>query len=266
MARKLTLASGTLPEFRPAEVIRAAGEAGFDGCGVWFDAASWSDASGRAVRRAFEETGLEPLEIEVVMIRPGAHDAAHDRLLDAGAEIGARCAIVVSLEPDAASTRRRFARLCERAGALGIAVCLEFLPVMAVRTLAEAVSVVDDVGHPAGRLLVDALHLARSGGHPDDLAAVAPERLAFAQICDARARPPGSGSRRVLLDEALNGRLPPGHGALPLAELVGALPFDAPLSLELRSKALRETHPDAVERARHAYDETVRGLERLGAR
>ena len=53
-----------------------------------------------------------------------------------------------------------------------------------------------------------------------------------------------------LYDEALNGRLLPGDGELPLVELVAALPPGLPLSLEMRARWLREDYPDPVERAR----------------
>ena len=96
-------------------------------------------------------------------------------------------------------------------------------------------------------MLVDTLHLARSGGRPDDLRRVPSRLLPYLQIADAPAEPPGR-ERDVLRDEALHGRLLPGDGALPLAATLAAVP-DVPLSLELRSAALMAAYPDPVERA-----------------
>ena len=46
----------------------------------------------------------------------------------------------------------------------------------------------------------------------------------------------------------MHGRLLPGDGALPLRELIDAVP-DVPLSLELRSASVREAYPDPLERS-----------------
>jgi sugar phosphate isomerase/epimerase len=121
---------------------------------------------------------------------------------------------------------------------------LEFLPILGVRTLTDAVRAASDVGDPRVGVLVDALHLARAGQSPADVAALDPALFPYLQICDADAEPPED-----LLDEALHGRQLPGDGGLPIAELLAAVP-DVPLSFELRSRALREAHPDPLDRAR----------------
>jgi hypothetical protein len=56
-----------------------------------------------------------------------------------------------------------------------------------VKTVDDAVRIVEQAQHPAGAVLVDALHLRRSGGSPADLAAVPTRRLPYAQLCDAPA-------------------------------------------------------------------------------
>jgi len=105
---------------------------------------------------------------------------------------------------------------------------------------------VSDAGHAAGAVLVDALHLDRGAGTPAEVAALDPTLLPYAQLCDAPAtRPPDDG----LIDEALNGRLLPGDGDLPLAALIDAFAPTTPFSMELRSAALRNAYPDAVDRA-----------------
>ncbi|MFP6815216.1 MAG: hypothetical protein VB949_06055, partial [Pseudomonadales bacterium] len=107
MTRIISLASGTLPEFGPVEVTRAAAGGGFNGCGIWFDAETWNAATTREVGRAFAETGLRPLEIEVIDIRPGPSNPEHQRLLECGSEIGATEAIVVSSDPDLEAVKGR---------------------------------------------------------------------------------------------------------------------------------------------------------------
>ena len=130
----------------------------------------------------------------------------------------------------------------------GVVVVLEFLPIFTIGTLDEAVAVVTEVGQPNGAVLVDTLHLARSGGSPDDLRGVPARLLPYLQVADAPAEPPAT-DRDALRDEALHGRMLPGEGALPLAAALAAVP-DVPLSIELRSSALMTRYPDPTDRAR----------------
>ncbi|MFP6835031.1 MAG: TIM barrel protein [Pseudomonadales bacterium] len=257
MTRIISLASGTLPEFGPVEVTRSAAGGGFNGCGIWFDAETWDAATTREVGRAFAETGLRPLEIEVIDIRPGPPNPEHQRLLECGSEIGATEAIVVSSDPDLEAVKGRFAALCEIGDRLGINLCLEFLPIYQVKTLTMALEVLRGVGHPRGKLLIDPLHVARAGATVADVAALDDDLFSFAQFCDAPMSLDGEPGFEELLEEALDGRSTPGAGGLPLRELLGALPPELPLSLELRSRPLRERFPDPVDRARHVYQETA---------
>jgi sugar phosphate isomerase/epimerase len=248
--RPIRLASGTLPEFDPVTVVEAAAAAGFDGSGIWFDPKSWREATTRATARAFADTGIRPVEIEVLIVGDPARSTNHQRLLEAGAALGASDAIVVSTESDPGRCADLLGALNEQARPLGVRLCLEFLPIFAISDLATARSVVEAVGDANLKILVDTLHVARTGTAVEDLAALPPELLSFAQFCDAPRTAPGAGDYDELYDEALNGRLLPGDGELPLVELVAALPPGLPLSLEMRARWLREDYPDPVERAR----------------
>ena len=55
----------------------------------------------------------------------------------------------------------------------------------------------------------------------------------------------------ALIREARTGRLLPGEGALPLRELVAALPPDVPLAIEAPCRQTADL--PALERARRAY-------------
>jgi sugar phosphate isomerase/epimerase len=100
-----------------------------------------------------------------------------------------------------------------------------------VASLPDAVRVVEAAGRPNGAVLIDALHLARTGGSPEDVRAVPPGLIRHAQLCDAPAEAPRS--MDAIIQEARAGRLLPGDGALPLAALVAALPPTTPLSIEV---------------------------------
>jgi sugar phosphate isomerase/epimerase len=128
---------------------------------------------------------------------------------------------------------------------------------MSVRTREEAMAVVEAAGRPNGAVLVDNLHLARTGSTPADLTGLDPALLPYAQLCDGPAEPGDD-----LLADALDHRCLPGEGGLPVADFVAALPGSTPLSLEVRSAALRRDHPDPVERARRVLAATTTFLTR----
>ena len=56
--------------------------------------------------------------------------------------------------------------------------------------------------------------------------------------------------------DAIDGRLAPGEGSVPVAAMVKALPADLPISLEIRSRHYRERFPDPLERARAILAQT----------
>jgi sugar phosphate isomerase/epimerase len=119
--------------------------------------------------------------------------------------------------------------------------------VRAVRSLDDAVAFIGASGCANAALCVDALHLARSGGTPAQVAALARSQLAYVQLCDAPELLPAG---QTLLDEARGGREHPGEGGLPLRELVASLTPDVALSIEVAHQ--RDEKRSVRERARQA--------------
>ena len=68
----------------------------------------------------------------------------------------------------------------------------------------------------------------------------------------------------TILEEAVDGRLMPGEGALPLRRLLAALPETLPIAPEVRAKWLREKYPAAADRAREILESNQRFLRSLG--
>jgi sugar phosphate isomerase/epimerase len=261
----LSLAAGVLPEFPPDEIVGAAGAAGYPASGIWFDPETWTDATTQRVRAALGTHGLVPLDIEVIWIRPGrAIEDYARRLIAAGGELGARNVLIVSVNPVLADTQHQFGQLCDLAQAAGMRAVLEFLMIGEIKSLAQALEVVRGVGHPAGGVLIDALHLQRSGGRPEDLAGVDPALFPYAQLCDAPAELALHTYQSWLVD-AVDGRSAPGEGGLPLARLLEALPAETPLSLEVRSRHYREQYADPVARAGAVLAQTRRFFAELAA-
>jgi sugar phosphate isomerase/epimerase len=246
--RVLSLAAGTALDVSPPDLVDVAAAAGFDAVGVWFDAATFTTAMARRVRARLDHHGLIALDLEPIMLNVGDHVDHGEAIVDAALEVGARHVLVASRQPNDALVAERLAALAARCAGTDLMLVLEFLPALATRTLQQAVAIVTAVDHPQVRVLVDALHLARSGGTPADVAALAAGTVPYLQLCDAPADL-GDTSPAGLIHEALHARLLPGEGDLPLQALLDAVP-EVAVSFEQRSAALRDRYPDPVARAR----------------
>ena len=201
---------------------------------------------GRRSPAGWQATGIVALDIEPVIL--GRDHDPGDAVVDTAAELGVRHVLVASGPAERAAVVQRFGELCERARPAASSSCSSSSRSSRSRTLADAVGVVEEVGQPNGAVLVDTLHLARSGDGPTTFAGV-PGAPAAVPAARRRAGRPAGRGRDALRDEALHGRLLPGDGELPLGDVLAAVP-GVPLSVELRSAALMERWPDAVERAR----------------
>lgn len=251
MTRILSLAAGVCPETAPADFVSACAEAGWNACGVWFDPETWTNAVARDVRQRLDDAGMIALDVEPVFVTPSGDHG--QRLIDAAAAVNARNILVVNRGAEEGQFVERFAELCVMSAGANVGCCLEFLPIMSLKTLPEALKVVAAVDHPNAAVLVDSHHLDRTGATPADLADVDPKFFRYAQLNDAAADPGDD-----LLVDAVDLRSSPGEGDLPLIDLVDALPAELPLSMEVRSASLRATFPDPADRARSVLEATRR--------
>ena len=250
--RLLSLAAGVCPETGPADFVAACADAGWQACGIWFEAVSWTDAVATDVRRRLDDTGLLALDMEPVFVTP---DGDHgERMIEAAATVGASNLLIVSRGVDDDRFAERFGELCDLAAPHGIGCSLEFMRFMSIRDLPQTLAVLDAVDRPNAAVLVDNLHLARTGGTVADVATIAPSRLPYVQLCDAPTVAPDD-----LYTEAIDGRLLLGEGGLAVLDLVGVLPAHTALSMEIRSATLRAAFPDPTDRARRVL-ETSRQL------
>lgn len=270
-SRKLALATLTLLDASPPDLVDVAAAVGLDGVTVRIGAAFpgdepplETDASVRdATLARLRATGLGVLDVEVLRLGPDTEMESLVPYLDRAAALGAEHVLVTNDDPDDRASAQRFGELCEPAAARGLRPALEFMVYRGTKTVEQAHRVVTDAGHPAGVVLVDALHLQRSGGTPADVARIAernPERFTYVQLCDAATAPP-SGGFDGLRREGLVGRLLPGEGELPLTDLLRALPPKAAISIEAPVEALRSL-PD-VELAGRAATATRELLEQV---
>ena len=258
--RQISLAHLTVLDTTPPELVTVAAAAGFRTIGIRLTAtpsvgippydALHDGPLLRETERRLADTGVSVLDTEFLRFEPEHPVGIPEGFLEVSARLGARNVLVMSAEPDETRTVERFCELCDRASVYGLHVCLEFAIYTGVRTLADAAHVVARSKRQNASVLIDALHFSRSGGLPAHIATVDPSLFRYAQICDASPDMPGPGDTPALIREARTGRLLPGEGALPLVELVAALPDDLPLAIEAPCRAIADL--PAVERAKRA--------------
>jgi sugar phosphate isomerase/epimerase len=254
--RTLSLAAGTILEVDPVDAVRVAEESGFPAIGIWYDADTWTDQRAHDVRRALDNSPVVALDMEPIMLTSdGDHGNA---IVDAAQIVGAQNILVASRDTDIGRVGNRLSELADRLGDSSIRLVLEFLPILGIRTLPDALAAVGVAENSNVGVLIDSLHLARAGHSPTDLRGLDPHLFPYVQLCDAphEIADPSMKSR---LHEALHGRLLPGDGELPLHDLLAAVP-NVPISLELRSEKLRTDYPDPVERAKALHNATTRFL------
>ena len=247
---RISFASGIVPECGPLETIRAAAAGGFDATGLWIEPENWTADLTRDARAALGDAGLELLDIEVIWIKPECDLAAHKSCIDIGAELGAKNVLCVSSDPDMGATAARLTELCTHAEGSGMRVSLEFGIFTEVKNLRDAMAVLEAVAHPLRALLIDPIHVDRSGSSIIEIAAIPEELLPYAQFCDAPAKRPNPDDFDAIIVDAIDLRMQCGEGGLPLVDLYNAMPAGIPLSIELRSKVLRDTYPDPADRAK----------------
>jgi sugar phosphate isomerase/epimerase len=261
MRHPISLAHLTVLDTTPPELVTVAAGAGFRTIGIRLTATPSVGvppydilSDGPVLRETLlrlADTGVSVLDTEFLRFEPDRPVGVPEGFLEVSARLGAKNVLVMSAEPDEARTIDRFCELCDRAAQYDLHVCLEFAIYTGVRTLAHAASILAEAKRSNASILIDALHFSRSGGLPADVTQVDPALLRYAQICDAAADMPGPTDTPALIREARTGRLLPGEGVLPLAELVAALPAGAPLAIEAPCRATADLL--ALERAKRAY-------------
>jgi sugar phosphate isomerase/epimerase len=233
----LVLAAGSVLDAEPELIVRIAADAGFDAVGLrpgpdlLADRARLDEIAALSVA-----TGATIHDVEVHRIGPAAPDPRP--LLDASAALGARAVLVVSDLPSEAETEERLGALVQQCRQRELAAALEYMAWTTPADPRAAIHVAESTG---AVVVVDLLHHHRVGAGVAELAeVVASGRLGWVQLADAPVEAPGD-----LLHEARHERLPPGHGELPLTDLLAVIPAGTPISVEVQSDALAASSPPA---------------------
>ncbi len=257
----LSLAPLGFLQVRPPDLVSVAAEAGFGSVslrlrpaiagGPHYPLDPGSREAARTITR-IRETGIRVLQIELVQLERGTDISACRPMLEAGAALGATRLVVTGDDPDPAVVAERLALTASLASEYSMTVDLEFMPFRYVATLGQALDIVESVDLDNVAVMVDALHLVRSGGGAADIQAADPSRLGVLQICDGPLPGPEPGA---LAAEAREARLVPGSGAFPLPALIDAMPPRTILAAEVPLPA-QTPELSPTERARLIYEAT----------
>jgi len=196
------------------------------------------------------------------LVLPGADMRNFCSDLDVLAELGVPRINVVSLDPDLRRTFDQFAALTELGAQRNIETDVEPVPGLTIGDLPTALVALDDVGRPDFRLLIDTMHLVRSGSSAADLSALDPQHIGYAQLNDTTLQP------RIdnYMEEAMYERMVPGEGELPLRDILAALPPDIVIELEVPRRSLALAGVSPIDRLRPCVDAARRLLAERSAK
>lgn len=254
MIRAVSLDCLTLPDASPIELIRAAGAAGFATISLWVQPPAIApkmlatpDMS-EQMRLALGETGTSIGNLEVFNLNGDDRVEDYAPMLAFGAELGAKTATAIDYGTPRADMPRRLAAFTALCAQHGLSTLVEPISMGDVRTPQDGAALIRAAGVDA-RLVLDAVHLVRTGTTPQALRDIPAELIGYFQICDGPATP----SPEEVDIEATANRLYPGEGAFPLAAFLNAIPADTPLGVEVPSLARQQRGASLEERAREAF-------------
>lgn len=192
-------------------------------------------------------------------VLPGVEARSRAPELEAMCELGAKRINTVSTDPDVQRSFDQFAIMAEMVAAAGLETTTEFAPCLTVANLSMALDAVRHVGRKDFRLIIDTMHLMRSGSSPAELAALDPDLIAYVQLCDV----PFKAEIPDYLEEARTERRVPGEGDLPLAEILNIVPRNVVVSLEVPELAKAKRGISHHDRLKPAVEAAFKLLDRL---
>lgn len=267
--RILTLGFLNCPEIPPRELVEVAARAGFRSVGIRITGRRVGDpyaeivGNSRAIAAIREEADAHAIRLSNISayhLYPDVTLREVVPVLDAAQALQADLLVISCYDADYERFCTMLRGYADAAAQRAVRLAIEFVPFSKAPTLDHALRIVDRVGRDNLGLVIDPLHLARSGGQPNDLARIPANRFFLAQLCDAWTKCPEGVD---LATEARTLRLPPGQGALPVDEVLDALP--AHLELECEFPTEENLRLDPEQRARRIYQEATGYLTRYKA-
>jgi len=232
MTRRVGLAALTVLELSPQDQVSLAAQAGYDFVGLRLVPVAGQPhqhaIDPAAIEKRLADTGMKVLDVEVFRLDAETKVDDYEPMLALSQRLGASDLLVHGADPDRARLADNWGRLCDLAGRHGLAANLEPMPWVEISTIAKANRILELAPRENAALLPDAIHFFRAANRLEELAAT---RTRYVQFCDARREKPASMDE--IRRQAREDRLMPGDGGLDLRGLLGALPSDLPVCLEI---------------------------------
>lgn len=210
----------------------------------------------QSLRRHMERVGVA-LDLAYPFTLAGRTVIADlERGLACAAELGAGLVNALVYDRDPQRRVQNFGAFSDLAQQHGLRVVVEFYPVSQIRSLAEALELVQQINRPHQiGINADLMHLMRSGGSIAELAAAPEGSILYGQLCDG----PTICSTDSFDEEASTARLLAGEGVFDLPGFAAALPAACPISVEIpRNAAIgSESRSERVARAVEGVRRTI---------
>ena len=247
MARKFSLAYLTIPGVDPVEQIKIAKETGYDFVSLRTipmhlpgEPEFLLDKDPKlfeATKAALKEYDMPLMDIELARVRKDLDIEEYKPAFEKAAELGATDVLGSIWTRDKAWYTETAGKVADMAKEFGLKYNIEFLPWAGVRNLQEDITLIDNLGRDNVYVMVDTLHAGRAGVSGAELARTPAKYFNFIHLCDGPAGPDGDPVLDNIKDDlmlytAREARYYPGEGAMPIAEMVKAMP-NIPLSIEL---------------------------------
>lgn len=216
------------------ERLDAVAEAGWEGVGiVHADLAEITSTTGLpALRTMLDDHGIKHVELEFITNwwttgdQRRESDALRDDLFEAAAVLGVttlKAAACLQAFGATSVDRDHFAaafdELATRAGAHGLRVAIEPMPMSNLPSIAEGAAFITEVGNRHGGLCIDTWHVHRSGTDYHRLVDILPRDHVFVvELTDADAEVVGP-----LWEDAVDRRRIPGLGSIDVAQFVAEM-------------------------------------------
>ena len=178
--------------------------------------------------------------------------------VELGAQVGGQRLVTIVEDTVESRAVENLARLADLAAEYDMKVGLEFMPVTpGCTSIHAAARLIRLAGKPNAGFAVDCLHLVRSGGSAEDVAAIPEELFGYAQICDGLDLAVRSDYMAEVFERTV-----PGEGVFPILDILDALPAAVPVDVEVPSTIQAGQGVPALERARRAANAARELLDR----
>ena len=249
------MAAGCVPDALPWDIPLIAYQAGFQSSGMWLDTnTTWNKNALKKTKESLNNTKIQLIDIEVTWLENDENlSDNHKLIIDVGLELSAKNILVVNRHDNYDKSLSQFYKMCEYADK-DIKVCLEFGEFTKIKSLDKAINFINTVNHPTAAILIDLMHINRSNEKIPDLN---DPIFSYIQGCDFyQSSKKLSGDNYI--KAAIDDRCCLGQGEAIKSEIIKMCKSNADVSLEIRSKELRDKFPDPFKRASYIFKNCIR--------